>query len=103
MKCQRCQGEIFNHTPGLKGHAYIAREVGCLNPNRGGAEFFSEGKGWAEIFYVARRRAKKNSRPLRGGQKKLMIANHKQRAPPPRKKLYLPNNFYPCIPYNNPL
>ena len=41
---------IFNHTPGLKGHSYIAREVGCLELQQGGPEFFPEGKGGQDFF-----------------------------------------------------
>ena len=43
---------IFNHTPGLKGHGYIAREVGCLELQQGGDQiFFSKGKGGGKISY----------------------------------------------------
>ncbi len=40
---------IFDHTPGLKGHGCIAREVGCLELQQGGPEFF-QGQGRARFL-----------------------------------------------------
>ena len=61
---------IFNHTHGLQGHGYIAREVECLELQRGGGRiFFPRAREGAKIFSRRKRGAKKISRPLRGAEK----------------------------------
>ncbi len=55
---------IFNHTPGLKGHDYIAREVGCFEPQQGGGKIFSCCQRGGQNFFAS----------AKGGSEKLTIA-----------------------------